>query len=407
MEADDILRTRSLINRRLYQQRIADAAEEQLERSQPTSYLNFDSTGLARLQDISGNIIYGAAQTNGAISIGESIRLRRGGVLARYDEMPTRKQQQIVNITPTTTMNFVALLSTGDVNTSIGLEYNGSLTGKILVGLDSRTISISYQGGGLGGDILTVTYGSSFSLTTEPTAGGYKYNFEIQYNPDDSADGYLHFALTLGSPTSGMGVSALSNAIYYISDGKQIQRLNYETAYTVNSTNFFLALPSVVGSQIYVTFKQGFSIGALYYNQITIFEINRQTLQQESMQVFQYAGEDFITLPDNQKSLDWRQSSTLSFLPNPPLDSVACISSYRDNPFVHLDQTQGIINYENANQYSVSLTTTKRVFFQSSNFLSNPNSCTTNFKNQAITLNTTPQIATRAQYCTLVGMCIY
>jgi hypothetical protein len=102
MEADDILRTRSLINRRLYQQRIADAAEAQLEQSQPTSYLNFDaSTGLARLQDVGGNIVYGAAQTNGAIGNGESIRLRRGGVFSKYDAMPWRKPEsnteQIIN----------------------------------------------------------------------------------------------------------------------------------------------------------------------------------------------------------------------------------------------------------------------------------------------------------------------
>ncbi|MEH2201172.1 hypothetical protein [Nostoc sp.] len=91
-EADDILRGRSHLNRHLYQQRIADAAEVQIEQSQPTSYLNFDATtGLARLQSADGNIAYGSAQTNGAIGAGENIRLRRGGGLARYDEMPHNK----------------------------------------------------------------------------------------------------------------------------------------------------------------------------------------------------------------------------------------------------------------------------------------------------------------------------
>ncbi|WP_375491095.1 hypothetical protein [uncultured Nostoc sp.] len=94
MEADEILSSASLVNRHLYQKKITDTAEAQLEQSQPTNYLNFDAnTGLARLQDVSGNIIYGAAQTNGALGKGESIRLRRGGVLGGYDSMPHHKMQ--------------------------------------------------------------------------------------------------------------------------------------------------------------------------------------------------------------------------------------------------------------------------------------------------------------------------
>ncbi|MEH1808507.1 hypothetical protein [Nostoc sp.] len=92
MEADDILKGRSLVNRQIYQQKIADTAEARSEQQQPTTYIGFDAEqGLARLQDSSGSISYGSAQTNGAVGIGDNIRLRRGGVLAVYDAMPSRK----------------------------------------------------------------------------------------------------------------------------------------------------------------------------------------------------------------------------------------------------------------------------------------------------------------------------
>ncbi|MBW4677138.1 MAG: hypothetical protein KME52_24975 [Desmonostoc geniculatum HA4340-LM1] len=93
-ESENILRARSLLNRNLYQQKISDAAEAQTELPSPTNYLNFDAeSGLARLRDNNGSISYGSAQTNGAVGLGDNIRLRRGGVLAGYDAMPRRKSQ--------------------------------------------------------------------------------------------------------------------------------------------------------------------------------------------------------------------------------------------------------------------------------------------------------------------------
>ncbi|BBD69533.1 hypothetical protein NIES4072_31340 [Nostoc commune NIES-4072] len=97
MEADEILRGRSLVNRHLYQKRIADLAEAQSEQYEPTTYTAFDTElGLGRLQDTFGNISYGNAQTNGAVGKGETIRLRRGGVLAGYDAMPRRKSEESI-----------------------------------------------------------------------------------------------------------------------------------------------------------------------------------------------------------------------------------------------------------------------------------------------------------------------
>jgi hypothetical protein len=101
LSAGDILRGRSQLNRHLYQKRITGVAETQQEQQQPTNYLNFDATtGLARLQSPDGNIVYGSAQTNGAIGQGDTIRLRRGGVLAKYDEMPYVKKISTPNQQP-------------------------------------------------------------------------------------------------------------------------------------------------------------------------------------------------------------------------------------------------------------------------------------------------------------------
>ncbi|MEH2393690.1 MAG: hypothetical protein V7K21_19185 [Nostoc sp.] len=98
-EASDILKARSLVNRHLYQQKISDVAEAWSEQSSPTIYTGFDvELGLGRLQDDNGNIFYGSAQTNGAVGLGENIRLRRGGVLAKYDAMPRKKIE--LNVEP-------------------------------------------------------------------------------------------------------------------------------------------------------------------------------------------------------------------------------------------------------------------------------------------------------------------
>ncbi|HYW20249.1 MAG TPA: hypothetical protein VE956_13255 [Nodularia sp. (in: cyanobacteria)] len=101
-EADDILRGQQHLNRHLYQQRIADAAEAQSEKASPTTNTGFDTEqGLARLKDGNGNIFYGAAQTNGAVGKGENIRLRRGGVIAGYDAMPSSLQETKAKVAET------------------------------------------------------------------------------------------------------------------------------------------------------------------------------------------------------------------------------------------------------------------------------------------------------------------
>jgi hypothetical protein len=89
MEPEEILARQALINRMGYRQRIIDTGEAQEEASKATAYTGYDpATGMARLQDSSGDISYGKAQTNGAVGIGDNIRSRRGGVLLGFDSMP-------------------------------------------------------------------------------------------------------------------------------------------------------------------------------------------------------------------------------------------------------------------------------------------------------------------------------
>ena len=103
-EANDILTRASQLNRHLYRAKIADATEAQSEQSSPTAYKAFDTElGLARLQDGNGNILYGDAQTNGAVRLGENIRLRRGGVISGYDGMPTLKTDKPIPSSKTET----------------------------------------------------------------------------------------------------------------------------------------------------------------------------------------------------------------------------------------------------------------------------------------------------------------
>lgn len=87
-EVED-LQSQSHINHVAYQQKIIAAAEISEEKQQTTKYLGFDAEiGVGKLKDTNGSIIYAIAQTNGAIAIGDTIRLRRGGVLSGYDAMP-------------------------------------------------------------------------------------------------------------------------------------------------------------------------------------------------------------------------------------------------------------------------------------------------------------------------------
>ncbi|MBD2489004.1 hypothetical protein [Aulosira sp. FACHB-615] len=103
--AFDLLRSQSTTNRHLYHKRIVDVVEAQQEMQQSTSYQQHDGeTGLARLRSPDGSIIYSQAQTNGTVGKGESIRLRRGGVVAGYDAMP-RVKKTTAEETATATKN--------------------------------------------------------------------------------------------------------------------------------------------------------------------------------------------------------------------------------------------------------------------------------------------------------------
>lgn len=91
-EPEKLLEARQRANRQLYQQRIVDQTEAQLEQQQSTFYTGFDaSNGLGKLRDTQGNISYGEAITNGAIRKGESVRFRNGGIPS-MDAMPSQKQ---------------------------------------------------------------------------------------------------------------------------------------------------------------------------------------------------------------------------------------------------------------------------------------------------------------------------
>ncbi len=100
MEADEILRWLTQLNRNLYQKKIADVAEAQSEQQQPTFYTGFDNqTGFARLTSSDGKKSYGKSQTNGAVGVGDSIR-SRGDF---YDSSPHRKlESPSVDINKTT-----------------------------------------------------------------------------------------------------------------------------------------------------------------------------------------------------------------------------------------------------------------------------------------------------------------
>ena len=104
MEPEEaMLMGRSQINRQIRDQKIINASDE-AELQQSTAYIDFDSaTGLARLRDTNGNIFYGKAQTNGAISKGENIRLRRGRLINSYDKTPTLQSK----VNPSSTKQIV------------------------------------------------------------------------------------------------------------------------------------------------------------------------------------------------------------------------------------------------------------------------------------------------------------
>lgn len=95
MSEEDILRSRTILNRYLYQQKAIDSAEELAQDVQPTTYTGY-SDGLGKIESFSLSSSYGKSITNGAIGLGDNIRLRRGGIIPGFDAMPRKK-----NITQT------------------------------------------------------------------------------------------------------------------------------------------------------------------------------------------------------------------------------------------------------------------------------------------------------------------
>jgi len=86
MQEEELLNQQSQMNRRQYEN---NAAEINADESVAAKYMGYDpELRLAKLQDAEGNIFYGKADTNGAIALGESIRLRRGYGIPGYDAMP-------------------------------------------------------------------------------------------------------------------------------------------------------------------------------------------------------------------------------------------------------------------------------------------------------------------------------
>ncbi len=96
MESEErLLEILQLKNRHFFQQKMLEQLSADSEQQFATTADAYEpSSGLMQLSDSSGKTFYGSAITNGAISIGESIRLR-GGTIPKYDSMP--------RVMPTTT----------------------------------------------------------------------------------------------------------------------------------------------------------------------------------------------------------------------------------------------------------------------------------------------------------------
>lgn len=93
MNEEDILQSRSLLNRYLAQQKITNTAETLEEQQQPTIYAGY-SEGFGKLENFSGSKSYSKSITNGAIALGDSVRVRGN----KFDLMSRIKQiPQITN----------------------------------------------------------------------------------------------------------------------------------------------------------------------------------------------------------------------------------------------------------------------------------------------------------------------
>ncbi|MEH1780890.1 MAG: hypothetical protein V7L26_17605 [Nostoc sp.] len=92
MQEEEMLLQQSQINRSQYQSNVA--RQINTNESVATKYLGYDpDLRLAKLQDANGNIFYAKPDTNGAIAVGDDIRLRAGYGMPGYDAMPHYKMQ--------------------------------------------------------------------------------------------------------------------------------------------------------------------------------------------------------------------------------------------------------------------------------------------------------------------------
>jgi hypothetical protein len=92
MQEEEMLLQQSQINRSQYQSNVA--GQINTNESVAAKYLGYDpDLRLAKLQDADGNIFYARPDTNGAIAVGDDIRLRGGYGMPGYDAMPYYKKQ--------------------------------------------------------------------------------------------------------------------------------------------------------------------------------------------------------------------------------------------------------------------------------------------------------------------------
>ncbi|HYX17296.1 MAG TPA: hypothetical protein VE944_23665 [Nostoc sp.] len=392
----DILRGQQHLNRHLYQQRIADAAEALFRQVMPTAYTGFDAElGLARLKDANGNIFYGAAQTNGAVGKGENIRLRRGGVLAKYDEMPHRTTDAIVLEKSAETYNFIAFVGTKAMrHDSSFLRASNNFTVKLFVGFETQTISIAFYG--LLGGYVQITYpGGEF--TTEKITSGIIFSQDFIYTPTPETDGYIECS----SPAlKEIDLLVVYQIFYYLSNGEKIIKLPYQINNQRATLPDYFSVLSYTKEYTYITFKEtdNNQLGGSY-NKITIITTDKK-LNIISTETFENTGESTLDLPNNK---DWRKSLTHSFLANPPDDEIACINSFRADKYAHIDLLKRFISTGGSNILSAS----KLIHFKRGKFNPSQNSCSPIYQSKTISTKIKPEVAKVIKYCDIAGVAIY
>lgn len=175
---EKLLRSQSTANRHLYHKRLVDAVEAQQEMQQSTSYQQYDGeTGLARLRSSDGSVVYGQAQTNGAIGKGETIRLRRGGVVSGYDAMPRRRI--ITEETVIQKVKVPVILTFIDFDSFTGYTNSSSsrLIFEVKTDTNSATITYSYSSN-LVNTTVDIAIATIFSVST------FSRNFRVSFEAD-------------------------------------------------------------------------------------------------------------------------------------------------------------------------------------------------------------------------------